>query len=113
MRLMHVVVAVLASLQATTCERKVRVYDLEGDSESYIPEGETLISMSLSKDGRFLLVNLTSNSMHLWDLGDSPREMHLPAMPCASYQGANVSGGSGGNACRECSYACKGCRRVV
>lgn len=82
-------------LQATTCERKVRVYDLEGDSESYIPEAETLISMSLSRDGRYLLVNLTSNSMHLWDLGDAPREMHLPAMPCASYQGANVSGGGG------------------
>ncbi|EFN59046.1 hypothetical protein CHLNCDRAFT_7805, partial [Chlorella variabilis] len=76
---------------ATTCERKVRVYDLEGDSESYIPEAETLISMSLSRDGRYLLVNLTSNSMHLWDLGDAPREMHLPAMPCASYQGANQS----------------------
>lgn len=45
--------------QATTCERKVRVYDLETDTESYIPEGETLISMSLSRDGRHLLVNLT------------------------------------------------------
>lgn len=46
-------------MQATTCERKVRVYDLETDTESYIPEGETLISMSLSRDGRHLLVNLT------------------------------------------------------
>ncbi len=37
----------------------MRVYDLETDTESYIPEGETLISMSLSHDGRHLLVNLT------------------------------------------------------
>jgi WD40 repeat protein len=73
---------------ATTCERKVRVYDLETDTESYIPEGETLISMSLSRDGRYLLVNLTSNTMHLWDLGAGP-EIKPPPMPCARFEGRN------------------------
>lgn len=36
----------------------MRIYDLEAGTESHIPEGETLISMSLSHDGRYLLVNL-------------------------------------------------------
>jgi WD40 repeat protein len=87
---------------ATTCERKVRVYDLETDTESYIPEGETLISMSLSRDGRYLLVNLTSNTMHLWDLGAGP-EIKPPPMPCARFEGRNVSGGqlhSAGTVCK-------------
>lgn len=74
---------------ATTCERKVRVYDLQEDTESYIPEAEPLISMSLSRDGRYLLVNLTSNSMHLWDCGEAPGELRMPAMPCAAYNGAS------------------------
>lgn len=46
--------------------------------------------MSLSRDGRHLLVNLTSNTMHLWDLGAGP-EIRQPTMPCASYQGPSVS----------------------
>ena len=80
-------------LQATTCERKVRVYDLQANTESHIPEAETLISMSASRDGRFLLVNLASNRQHLWDLGEAPGELRVPAMPCATYKGASVSAG--------------------
>ncbi|KAL4432403.1 hypothetical protein ABPG77_001702 [Micractinium sp. CCAP 211/92] len=72
---------------ATTCERKVRVYDLQSDTEAHIPEVEPLISMSLSQDGRYLLVNLTSNSMHLWDCGPDPSELRMPAMPAAVYRG--------------------------
>jgi hypothetical protein len=80
-----------STLQATTCERKVRVYDLQANTESHIPESETLISMSASRDGRFLLVNLASNRQHLWDLGGSPGELRVPALPCATYKGASVS----------------------
>jgi hypothetical protein len=88
-------------VQATTCERKVRVYDLESDTESYIPESETLVSMSLSREGRHLLVNLTSQQQHLWDLGPDPRVLQLPAMPCASYQGPHVRA-RGGCCCMAC-----------
>lgn len=72
---------------ATTCERKVRVYDLQADTESHIPEAEPLISMSMSRDGRYLLANLTSNCMHLWDCGTDRAELRVPAMPAATYRG--------------------------
>lgn len=77
--------------QATTCERKVRVYDLQADTESHIPEAEPLISMSMSRDGRYLLANLTSNCMHLWDCGTDRAELRVPAMPAATYRGPSVS----------------------
>jgi hypothetical protein len=67
------------------------VYDLQTNTESHIPEAETLISMSASRDGRFLLVNLASNRQHLWDLGGAPGELRVPALPCATYKGASVS----------------------
>lgn len=71
---------------ATTSERKVRVYDLEAEAEFSIAECETLISMSLSSDSRYLLVNLTNQNIHLWDLGRGPA-IQVPSMPCASYVG--------------------------
>jgi hypothetical protein len=86
--------------QAATCERKVRVFDLEQDAESSLPEAETLVSMSLSRDGRHLLVSLTSCAMRLWDLGAHPGQLRLPAMPCATYQAASVSRG-GPAGCRR------------
>lgn len=82
--------------QAATCERKVRVFDLERDVESTLPEADTLVSMSLSRSGRHLLVSLTSCSMRLWDLGADRKELRLPAMPCATYQAASVSGRKSG-----------------
>jgi hypothetical protein len=85
---------------AATCERKVRVFDLEQDAESSLPEAETLVSMSLSRDGRHLLVSLTSCAMRLWDLGAHPGQLRLPAMPCATYQAASVSRG-GPAGCRR------------
>lgn len=84
------------ALQATTCERKVRIYDLQADTEAHIPEAEPLVSMTLSRDGRFLLVNLTSNCMHLWDCGPDPRELSMPVMPTATYRGPSVSARGGG-----------------
>ena len=70
------------------------MYDLQTNTESHIPEAETLISMSASRDGRFLLVNLASNRQHLWDLGGAPGELRVPALPCATYKGASVSEGA-------------------
>ena len=32
-----------------------------------------------------------SNAMHLWDLGPDPRQIRMPAMPCATFEGPSVS----------------------
>lgn len=40
-------------------------------------EGEAIVSMSLSQDGRRLLANLGDGSLKLWDLGPG----HIPHRP--------------------------------
>ncbi|KAK9763008.1 hypothetical protein K7432_010709 [Basidiobolus ranarum] len=48
---------------------KIRIYDLEKRLElDYIEEDRRINSMRLSDDGRFVVVNLNDQDIHLWDI---------------------------------------------
>eukprot|EP01102_Stenamoeba_stenopodia_P015704 TRINITY_DN537_c0_g2_i1.p1 TRINITY_DN537_c0_g2~~TRINITY_DN537_c0_g2_i1.p1 ORF type:complete len:172 (+),score=24.73 TRINITY_DN537_c0_g2_i1:188-703(+) len=49
-------------------EKKIRLYNLTNDTEDAIQEVESITSLSLSNDSRYLIVNLSSQEIHLWDL---------------------------------------------
>jgi len=49
-------------------EKKLRFYDLESMSETYIQQSDAITSLEKSSDGKYLLVNVCSNEIHLWDL---------------------------------------------
>jgi len=56
---------------AADSQYRVRNYDFEDDSEdNVIKEDHPVMSMTLSSDGRLLLVNLVGQGIHMWDLED-------------------------------------------
>lgn len=55
------------------CEKDIRIFNLETKVESVINEDQSITSLSVSKDGRFLLVNLVSQEIHLWDITDNAK----------------------------------------
>ncbi|KAK9838625.1 hypothetical protein WJX74_000090 [Apatococcus lobatus] len=62
-------------LISTTSERKVRVYDMEKEEEKAgwsIVEGDSIMSLALTSDSKFLLVNLVKQQIHLWPLSTGP-----------------------------------------
>ncbi|KAI8897964.1 WD40-repeat-containing domain protein [Globomyces pollinis-pini] len=52
-------------------EKRIRVFDFDDKSELYsLTEHEPITSVCLSKDDKFLLVNLSVSEIHLWNLKD-------------------------------------------
>lgn len=59
----------LGEVQVSICAHKdIRIYNLEERTERLIEEEKPITSLSVSKDGRYLLVNLVSEEIHLWDI---------------------------------------------
>ncbi|EEF49655.1 WD repeat-containing protein 26 homolog isoform X1 [Ricinus communis] len=54
-------------------ENSILLLDREAKFESLIEEEETITSFSLSKDNKFLLVNLINQELHLWNIEGSPK----------------------------------------
>ena len=54
-------------------EKEIRLYNLETKAERVIKEAECITSLSVSSDGRSLLVNLTNQEIHLWDIKDDSK----------------------------------------
>jgi WD40 repeat protein len=60
--------------QVSICaDKDIRIYNLEEKSERVIEEEKPITSLSVSKDGRYLLVNLVSQEIHLWDIAASSK----------------------------------------
>ncbi|KAF2944292.1 WD repeat-containing protein 26 homolog [Oryza sativa Japonica Group] len=53
-------------------ESTIRLFDRETKQERLIEEDNTITSFSLSEDGDFLLVNLISEAIHLWNIRNCP-----------------------------------------
>ncbi|KAJ7199515.1 hypothetical protein O6H91_Y498000 [Diphasiastrum complanatum] len=53
---------------SVSSEKHIRVHNLEKKSEQVIEEEVSVTSLSVSKDGKYLLVNLASQEIHMWDL---------------------------------------------
>lgn len=53
-------------------ENTILLFDRETKQERIIEEGSTITSFSLSEDGDFLLVNLISEEIHLWNIRNDP-----------------------------------------
>ncbi|CAM6099990.1 unnamed protein product [Calypogeia fissa] len=49
-------------------EKDIRIYNLELKVDRVIEEEKSITSLSVSRDGRYLLVNLVSQEIHLWDI---------------------------------------------
>lgn len=49
-------------------ESAILLFDREANFERVIEEDEIITSFSLSKDNKFLLVNLTNQEIHLWNI---------------------------------------------
>mmetsp|Transcript_20610 Transcript_20610/g.24748 ORF Transcript_20610/g.24748 Transcript_20610/m.24748 type:complete len:637 (-) Transcript_20610:656-2566(-) len=50
-------------------EKKIRIYNFEMEDATELTETSSVTSISISHDGRFLLANLSCQTIHLWDLG--------------------------------------------
>ncbi|KAL8150646.1 hypothetical protein V2J09_020454 [Rumex salicifolius] len=58
----------------TICrESAILVVDREAKSETLIEENQVITSFSLSKDNRFLLIDLLNQEIHLWSIEDNPK----------------------------------------
>ncbi|XP_004491280.1 WD repeat-containing protein 26 homolog [Cicer arietinum] len=51
----------------------VLLFNRETKDERYIEEHQTITSFSLSKDNKFLLVNLLNQEIHLWNIEGDPK----------------------------------------
>ncbi|KAI4330783.1 hypothetical protein MLD38_029036 [Melastoma candidum] len=54
-------------------ETAILLLDREARAERFIEESQAITSFALSKDNRFLLVNLLNQEIHLWSLQGDPR----------------------------------------
>lgn len=58
----------------TMCrEMTILLLDREARIEKLVEEDQIITSFSLSKDEKFLLVNLSSQEIHLWSIADAPK----------------------------------------
>ncbi|KAL6856848.1 hypothetical protein ACP4OV_018230 [Aristida adscensionis] len=57
---------------STNRENSILLFDRETKQERLIEEDSTITSFSLSEDGDFLLVNLVSEEIHLWNIRNGP-----------------------------------------
>lgn len=75
----------LLSTVADNKERKVRVYDLQDLGESALTEDSSIRSITLSPDSKFVLANLLSQHIHLWNMPAVGQP--LPTLPVHKYRG--------------------------
>ncbi|KAJ1394762.1 WD40/YVTN repeat-like-containing domain superfamily [Sesbania bispinosa] len=54
-------------------DNAILFFNKETNDERYIEEDQTITSFSLSKDSRFLLVNLLNQEIHLWNIEGDPK----------------------------------------
>ncbi|KAJ6796682.1 WD repeat-containing protein 26-like isoform X1 [Iris pallida] len=54
-------------------EAVVLLHDTETKIDKLITEEQTITSFSLSRDDKFLLLNLVNQEIHLWDITDDPK----------------------------------------
>ncbi|GMI68489.1 WD-40 repeat 26 [Hibiscus trionum] len=54
-------------------ETSILLLDREAKVERFIEEDQTITSFSLSRDNRFLLVNLLNQEIHLWNIEGDPK----------------------------------------
>ena len=69
--------------------QQVRVFDMEEEEEKAawsIVEGDSISSLALTQDSRFLLVNLIKQQIHLWPLAATPHG-RAPNEPLQVYEG--------------------------
>eukprot|EP00850_Spirogloea_muscicola_P013079 SM000087S23361 [mRNA] locus=s87:252103:261379:- [translate_table: standard] len=64
-------------------EKEIRIHNFEDKTDRTIEEEKSITSLCMSSDGRYILVNLSSQEIHLWDLG---RKKH-PDLPTCKYRG--------------------------
>ncbi|KAL3849075.1 hypothetical protein ACJIZ3_010957 [Penstemon smallii] len=58
----------------TVCkENTILLFGLETESEKFIREDQTIISFALSEDRKFLLVSLSNEELHLWNIDGCAR----------------------------------------
>jgi WD40 repeat protein len=59
-----------SQMVAICSEKKIRLYQVDDSrsTEKLFAESEAITSLCLSEDSRFLLVNIASQEIHLWDL---------------------------------------------
>ncbi|XP_024388495.1 WD repeat-containing protein 26 homolog isoform X2 [Physcomitrium patens] len=64
------------SHMVSICDHKnIRIYNLEEKTERVIEEEKPITSLSVSKNGRYLLVNLVSQEIHLWDISAATKDL--------------------------------------
>lgn len=51
-----------------TQEKRIRLYDIQKGEKESLEEMDAITSLSISDDSRYLLVNVASQEVHLWDL---------------------------------------------
>ncbi|KAB1227259.1 NADP-dependent alkenal double bond reductase P1 [Morella rubra] len=56
------------SLISIFSEKEVRIFNLVTNSERVISEKHSITSLSISVDGKFFIVNLNSQEIHMWDV---------------------------------------------
>ncbi|XP_058101411.1 WD repeat-containing protein WDS homolog [Magnolia sinica] len=49
-------------------EKEIQIYNFQTRTERFISEDSPITSLSVSKDSRFLIVNLNSQEIHMWDV---------------------------------------------
>lgn len=49
-------------------DKEIRILNLESLVERVVTEEQAITSLSVSGDGKFFIVNLSSQEIHLWDL---------------------------------------------
>lgn len=59
----------------------MQLYDLHSDEETQLVETAPVTSLALGRDGRSLLVNLQSQTIHLWDLSAPAPPLSQPQPP--------------------------------
>ncbi|CAM8976690.1 unnamed protein product [Rhodiola kirilowii] len=50
-------------------DKEIRILNLESNTEKIISEEHSITSLSVSADSKFLIVNLNSQEIHMWDVG--------------------------------------------
>ncbi|KAJ8631329.1 hypothetical protein MRB53_024652 [Persea americana] len=56
-------------------ETAILLLDMEAKTEGLLEEDQTITSFSLSRDDKFLLVNLINQEIHLWSIEGNPRRV--------------------------------------
>ncbi|CAN6460501.1 unnamed protein product [Victoria cruziana] len=55
-------------------EKDIRIYALEAKTERVISENHPIMSLFVSRDGQYLLVNLNNQEIHMWDVSGTWRD---------------------------------------